>query len=446
MSGRSPFADCPKGTLDDRLPPGAVEPFVVADPVRPGLAAVAWPQDRFRGLVVGVSRDSGRNWSRVVVPGVSRCTGGRFDYVDDVRLSYGPDGVLHLSAHVFDGPGTSPSGLIVARSADGGLTWSRPVEVAVSTDARHGNYVGGAIAVDPRRRGRVYAVVPRITEPTADDEPFRGVTVLARSSDGGRRWSVSEIHDPGPDRLTTAHQIQVLPDGTLVDVFTHVDMTGGGQRVTLAAIRSTDQGRTWSRPVTVAPVHLANVTDPQDAGRPVAYGSALTADVAVDPVTGRLWVVWQDGRFGGETSAIALAGSADGGRTWTAPIKVNATPERIPAPNQQAFTASVEPAGRGAVVVAYSDFRHNDAAASLMTDRWLVRCRPTAAACSQRRETRLTASSFDMTRATLLTDVGPPGYFLGDYNGLAITGDTALALFARPTAGTPGAIFATRTR
>jgi len=52
--------------------------------------------------MAGVSVDRGRTWRRVVVRGVSRCTGGVFDYADDVSMSAGPRGVVHLSTHVLD--------------------------------------------------------------------------------------------------------------------------------------------------------------------------------------------------------------------------------------------------------------------------------------------------------------------------------------------------------
>jgi hypothetical protein len=32
-------------------------------------------QDRFRGLVAGVSLDGGATWRQVVLPGLTRCTG-----------------------------------------------------------------------------------------------------------------------------------------------------------------------------------------------------------------------------------------------------------------------------------------------------------------------------------------------------------------------------------
>src|SRR6266498_2250626 len=83
VSGTSPFTGCPTAGLDALLPTGEVEPVVVANPTDRANVVAAWTQDRFRGVVAGVSLDRGRTWRSVVVPGLTRCTGGAFDYADD---------------------------------------------------------------------------------------------------------------------------------------------------------------------------------------------------------------------------------------------------------------------------------------------------------------------------------------------------------------------------
>jgi hypothetical protein len=95
--------------------------------------------------------------------------------------------------------------------------------------------------------------------------------------------------------------------------------------------------------------------------------------------------------------------------------------------------------------VSYFDFRHNDGGAALRTDRWLVRCHPTAnPACTARParvETRLTSASFDMRQAHRFTSIGPVGFFLGDYMGLTSTGRDFLAVFAQPHNNDPASVF-----
>src|SRR6266545_4300738 len=420
VSGTSPFTGCPTAGLDGLLPTGEVEPAVVADPTDRANVVAAWTQDRFRGAVAGVSRDRGRTWRLVVVPGLTGCTGGVFDYADDVAMSAGSDGVVHLSAHVFD-VDRQRSGLLATRSTDGGRTWGRPVALAVRTGSLGGIGEGCTIAADPADPRLVYGVVPTFSYPSEAGGSFRGTVVVARSLDGGSRWQPARsVLDTGADRLTTGHQLVVLPGGTLLDVFTLIDLREDPQQPALqvAVMRSNDRGGSWSPPTVIADIRSVGVVDPE-TGDPVASGTRLQPAVAVSP---------------------------DDGTTWTTPAKVNATPTNIPVGNQQAFAPNLAVATDGTVGVSYFDVRHNDGSASLPTDRWLVRCRPTAnPACTRRParpETRLTAASFDMRQAHLLTSIGPPGFFLGDYMGLTSTGRDFLAVFAQPHNNDPASVSA----
>ncbi|HEX6473261.1 MAG TPA: sialidase family protein [Streptosporangiaceae bacterium] len=375
---------------------------------------------------------------------MTRCDGGTFDYVDNVSISFGPDGVVQLSAKVSDDHGAS--GRVAARSADGGLTWSTPFLLAAEYRSDQGTYAGGSITSDPSGR-RVYSVVPKFSTPTAAGGSFRGQVFVNRSLDAGATWSPArKILDTGDGRLATGDQIVVLPDGTLAHLFTLID-TPAHPVAHIAVMRSTDHGRTWSTPTIVARLGSNFVTDPE-TGDPVQRGSSLLADAAVDPATGRIYLAWQDARWnGGQADAIALSSSADGGRTWSEPVKVNATPVAIPLKNQQAFTPSVDVTADGTVAVDYYDFRHNDGGASLLTDRWLVTCRPARhGSCTTPgaygREVRLTGASFDIRRAPRLTTDGPSGFYLGNTMGLAHTRRDFISAFAQPADGDPAAIYA----
>jgi hypothetical protein len=452
VSGPSPFAGCPAAGLDELLPTGEVEPVVVADPSDPATAVAAWTQDRFRGIVAGVTADRGRSWRPVAVPGLSRCTGGGFDYADDVAISAAADGVVHLSTHVFDAD-RQRSGLLATSSSDGGRTWGRPATLAAQAGGRDGEYAGGAIAADPANPRAVYAVVPRFFYPSEPGGSFRGTVVFARSRNGGRSWQPPRtVLDTGAGRLTTGHQLVVLPDGALLDVFTLLDLGADPQRPAqqVAAMRSNDWGGSWSPPTVIADLRSVGVSDPE-TGDPVAGGTRFQPAVAVDAASGRVYVAWQDARFSqGQADAIALARSADAGSTWTTPQKVNATPTDIPVGNQQAFAPNLAVAADGTVGVSYFDFRYNDAGAALPTDRWLVVCHPAATlACPGPgvwAEARLTPTSFDIRQAHRLTEAGPPGFFLGDYMGLTSIGRGFLAVFAQPHDHDPASVFAATTR
>ena len=164
--------------------------------------------------------------------------------------------------------------------------------------------------------------------------------------------------------FTLGNQIAVLPNGTLVDVF----WTGRGSGLQpspnqdfIGVMVSTDAGVRWSQVIKISnfedpPVCGFELVCDPDTGDPVRAGTFIP-DIAVDPVTGRVYVVWADARFsGGAFPDVVLSSSLDG-RTWTTPVKVNQTPVAAAA-----FNPTVEVSSDGTVGVLYYDFRENDPA------------------------------------------------------------------------------------
>lgn len=451
VSGPSPFAGCPALPHDAELPAGAVQPVVAVNPRDRANIVAVWQQDHDHGVVAGVSFDRGRSWRQVVIPGFTRCSGGSYDYSDDVWAAFGADGVLHVSAHVADDQNgrEGASSRLYTRSTDGGLTWSAPVPLVPYMPPSAGQYGTGSIAADPSDPGLVYSLVQTYAEPgLTQSTTFRGTVVLTRSTDGGRRWEPARvIYDTGPGRLTTADHFVILPDHELVDLFTLITDPAHGQ-MSVAAISSTDDGLTWSAPVIVAPLQPAPFIDPQ-TGLRIANSSSDTTAVAVDPRNGRIYVAWQDARWGGgSVNAIAMSSSADGGQTWSPPVKANATPASLPPLDQQSFIPSLAVAPNGDVAVAYYDLRSSAGGPALLADRWLALCRPARdMPCSSFvTEIRLTPDSFEIAKAPVSSaGIGVPGYFLGEYEGLASIGNAFIAVFAQPAGNDPAQVFATTT-
>ena len=213
------------------------------------------------------------------------------------------------------------------------------------------------VTADPTRPGFAYVVWDRTVEDLATGA-FTGPAYFSMTTDGGRTWSTPEaIYTPPVGAQTLDNQIVVLPDGTLVDMFSEGTLAGGSVDV----IRSTDHGRTWSAPIAITPS-----VDPVPIVDPVTDAAVRSAnvipDIAVDPRTGALYVVTQqlyDLPNGPLDPGINLFTSTDGGRTWSAPVRVNQTPTNIPAADQQAFDPMVAVAADGTVAVSYDDFRNN---------------------------------------------------------------------------------------
>jgi len=465
VSGSSPLAGC---TLDgvqrgQLFTNAEVEPYVAINPTDPNNLVATWQQDRYsnggsQGIVTASSTDGGLTWrmnarSRSsVCTGGTRAAGGNFQRASDPWVTFSPDGTAHLMTLSFDQDNPNgtfgPNGMLSMRSVDGGQTWQHPVALRTDDSPRVLNDKNSMTA-DPHNPAFVYAVWDRIVvrpKPGIDDSV--GPTWFARTVDGGRTWQPArKIFDPGLNSQTIGNQIVVLPNngsfnGELVDMFSLI--LSGSPNTQVALVRSANRGRTWdAAPVVVDDQHTVAVRDP-DTGEAVRAGDVIP-EVAVDPNSGALYVVWQDSRFG-PRNGVAFSRSLDGGLTWSPTIKVNATPRDLPRGDQQAFTPMVAVAADGTIAVSYFDFRNNTAdPATLPTDAFVVRCRPlTPAACTRSGdwtdEQRLTPTSFDLARAP---DAG--GLFVGDYQGLAVDpGGQFLPLWSMPHAKDPANIFIER--
>jgi hypothetical protein len=464
VSSTSPFdAAFDAGQSGTVYPDSEVEPQVAVDPLNAQHVVGVWQQDRWsnggaRGLVAGVSTDGGNTWTRVVVPGLSLASGGAYARASDPWVSFAPDGGVYVTSlsTTLAGPFPSRSAILVSKSDDGGFTWGAPTTLIDDTspfpkDELNDKEAVTADPTDPTGR-TAYVVWDRIQLPSdqANLEAFhsfgfRENIYFSRTTDGGATWEPARnLTNFKANESGFGSQIVVEPDGTLVDVFTLLNGSGSqkpqADQNVVAVIRSTDHGVTWSDPVAGPAEEVIAVTDP-DNGKPVRDGDPLL-DVTVDPHNGNLYAAWVDGRFSNFAhDDIAFSMSADGGRTWSDPIKINQTPSDIPAGNQQAFTPSVAVAADGTVAVTYYDFRNNTADPGLPTDYWIVHADSAfTSPGSWTSENRLTDTSFNLENAPVAR-----GFFVGDYQGLAVGGadfNSFYAFFAQAgTAGDPSSIF-----
>jgi len=396
----------PNGTLYTGT---AAEPSFVVNPANPMNLIAGWQQNRWsnggaQGLNLAASFDGGASWTPSNAA-FSRCTGGgggnAGDYAraSDVWLTASPSGAVYALSLSFTGGALaagSSSAMLVARSQDGGRSWSAPV--ALIQDGEQFFDDKGSITADSADSNYVYVVWDRLSGPSA------GPGYLALTADAGATWAAPRsIYDPGPANQTLGNQIVVLPGGVVLDVFTELD-TAAGQTTALARlVQSLDHGTTWSAPITIAELEPVGTVDPH-TGQGVRDGSDIVS-VSVGP-GGVVYVAWQDSRFAaGAHDGIALSHSSDGGTTWSAPVGVNADPA------VQAYTPTVHIEASGAIAVTYYDLR-NDAFApfgSLLADAWMV----TSSDGATFAETHL-SGPFDM-------DLAPNsgGLFVGDYEALS---------------------------
>ncbi|HEY3645600.1 MAG TPA: sialidase family protein [Gammaproteobacteria bacterium] len=428
VSGASPYAaGCGGGNTGINYEEAEVEPYFAVNPTNPSNLIGAWQQDRFsdggaHGLVVAHSMDGGKHWAEhtlrfSVCGGGNSSNGGNYSRASDPWVSISPDGSAYVISISFTGntlQAGSSGAVLVSRSADGGATWSNPLTLI--HDGPNAFNDKEAITADPTDSHFVYAVWDRLTNTN------HGAAMFARSIDGGTSWQpATAIYDPGVGNQTLGNEIVGLSDGSILDLFEEIDNTGGTSSSLIRVIRSTDQGATWSAPITVSDNLAVGASDP-NSGDPIRSGAGLP-QMAAGP-GGQLAVVWEDGRFSnGARDAIAYSGSTDGGLHWSKPVRINAVT------TTPAFTPSVAILADGTLGVTYFDFRKDssrqDAGGikTLPTDYWF-----TSSTDGVHWSEQHITGSFDMQLAP-----DAEGLFIGDYEALGKVGSVFVPFFVQTT-------------
>ena len=419
--------------------------------------------------VSGTTKCEGGPWTRASDPWVTFTANGDGYFM---TLAFEPD---------LPSGGFGPSAMLVNKSSDGGRSWGKPVTLIRDTDPKVLNDKN-SITGDPHDGAYAYAVWDRLVDYTlsggADttDEPggekagakpavvgtmdgvrlarermrslraratattteaskpsdakkpkpapkpeveFQGPAYLARTTNGGKNWEKAKvIYDPGDNAQTIGNQIVVLPNGDVLDFFTHIFTNG---LASIDYVRSTDKGKTFEKKAhRVAPLLGVQSQTPDE--KEAIRDADILFDVVVDPHSGAIHVVWQNS-FLGDFPNIAFTTSGNGGRSWSPPVRIDQTPRSPVKLRNEAFIPQVEVVN-GTAVVTYYNFQ-NDTKKGELADSWLVTCK---SGCNRRNgwsdETRLTRKSLDYAQAP---DAG--GLFLGDYMGLASSGKAAVPIF-----------------
>ena len=382
------------------------EPSVAVNHLNPQQVVAAYQGNAHAAY----SEDAGHTWHEA--QGVAA---KNYRVSGDVSTAFDNQGHAFICYIAFDRLGTfnywahgaTRNGIFVRRSLDGGKTW----------EADH-----IPVAEQPSEPGIPFEDKPYIVADTTKSRYagnlYIGWTrwrltdsqmVLSRSTDDGRTWSKPTEIDAHPglprDDNGAAEGFSgvVGPDGALYAVWSQDDA--------IMFTVSRDGGKTFSPArgvIHTAPIMFAIQTLERANGFP---------QIAVDPRSRRLYLTWSDYRNG--DLDVFLARSDDGGKRWSDPIRVNNDPVHNGA--EQFFQwLAVDPTD-GSIDVLFYDRRGDP---------------------QNRRQIVVLARSTDSGQTfTNYAWTDEPfeagGVFFGDYTGLAAYGGRVYGVWTEKPAPPP---------
>lgn len=390
------------------------EPHAAVNPKDPDHIVASWmvaARNSDGAIQAAASFDGGRSWTPPVTLPINACAGGPFDFLpraSDPWVAFGPDGRAYVSAIGFKPTEDvdEAGAVLVVSTPDGGRTWDPP-GVASLTRTPEYFHDNTAIAADPNRPGTAYVVVTR-REPAAKIGP----AAMSKTVDGGKTWSPVRTITPRTAGLPSVSAPQILIDPRTGHLFVFYGHGPRGSRISF--VKSEDSGESWSEPVLVTEgTPLRELAKYPGTSKDLRMAEDIQHS-AIDPKTGRLYVVLTTGELTGggdsQMTQVALTTSDDGGRTWSPIQRVNADP------GKPAWRPSLAVDSEGHVAITY--FTPTPGAQArgdaLPMDVHLVKM-----------ESDVVIDRFEWTPSQ------NGSYFLGDYHALLVTREGFLPVYGR---------------
>jgi hypothetical protein len=292
ISTNGPVAVIPNVQVSHDRYAAHAEPSLAVNPLNPRnlLGAAQLLASTRESAVLGtfVSQDGGRSWHD---NGALSMPAG-YTHGDDVTVAFTAQGTAVVAAEAYRSGG---SAILVWRSVDGGRHFAPPTLVYRMNDATDHPW----IAASPTGTHVYLAWSARTT------------LLFSASADGGSTFGTPHpISDPGEQH----------PDEAVVTAGSSniVHVVYAGDRGPFEVVSSSDGGRTFGPPSapSLAPVATNAST--------VAVPTLLAA--ATDPRSGSIYVASTADLPSTRHLDILLWHSSDGGRSWPAPVRVDAEP------------------------------------------------------------------------------------------------------------------------
>jgi len=311
------------------------------------------------------SADGGKSWSGVDLPLPPAIGANGIDFGSDPTLAFDTRGNLfygYIVVFFGSGNGVNGSEMAVARSTDGGKSYSSVNFFSFSSGSDHFNdkpMITTDVNASSPFRDNVY-----IAWDAASGGSTGGGVRVATSSDHGATFNVTRADNPsGPGRAIGACPF-VGTNGELYVAWNDYSANA------IAFARSFDGGTTWQPQSVVATKHLPfDIAIPAEFSRGALVYPACDVDRSVSAHRGRLVCSWMD-LAGNGTTDIFTSFSDDKGSTWSQPH---------PATDQLPFAVdrfnhwlSIDPTN-GVVNVSFYDTRNDTTGSRYMTDIYLSR-------------------------------------------------------------------------
>ncbi|MFN8358871.1 MAG: T9SS type A sorting domain-containing protein [Candidatus Kapaibacterium sp.] len=281
------------------------EPSICIDPKHPNVLIAGSNIDNYH-----VSTDTGRTWSSNRLSSSLGVWGDPVIAVDTSGSFY----FFHLSNPAS---GKWIDRIVCQKTSDRGDAWNDGTFTGLSGAKAQDKE---SCAID-RTTNTIYLTWTQFDKYGSKAPSDSSTILFSKSTDGGSTWSPARrINAVAGDCLDNDNTVEGAtpacgPNGEL-----YVSWAGP---LGLTFTKSLDQGETW--------LPREHIIDPFPGGWyydipgiPRANGLPFTVcDLSKSPYRGTIYINWSDQRNGPNNTDVWIIKSADGGTTWSSPIRVN---------------------------------------------------------------------------------------------------------------------------
>src|SRR5947209_111078 len=339
------------------------ETFITLNPSSPKQLA-AGSNEIFRLPMRGYYSTGGTNWGGVDLPLPPAIGANGIDFGSDPSLTFDTRGNLFYSYIVVffgNGNGVNGSEMAVARSTNGGATYSSVNFFGYEGGSNHFNdkpMIPADKNLNSPYRDNVY-----IAWDAAAGGSIGGGIRFATSTDSGANFNVIRIDDPSGPGHSIGASPAVGPNGEVYVAWNDYAAN------TIVFNRSFDGGKTFGTPITVSTKSIPfDYAVPAELFRRALVYPSLDTDRSTGPHRGRVYASWMD-LTADNTTNILISYSDNKGATWSKPA---------PVTDRLAFKVdrfnhwmSVDPV-TGDVNVSFYDTRNDTTGSRYMTDTYLA--------------------------------------------------------------------------